>query len=106
MSIYTTTLKRAIEMLGGTVNLDAPIPTMTGDIGLSNYPLFEESYRERLNGLILGRYANREIGLETVGMFRFALRHHMLLHMPTMNLLYESTRLEFDPLHTIDIRTL
>lgn len=106
MSVYTTTLKRAIEMVGGTINLDGPYPVMTGDIGLNTYPIFDEAYRARLNGAFLGKFINREIGVETVGMFRHYLKHHMFLNMPMFNQMYEANRLNFDPLKTIDLRTI
>lgn len=75
----------------------------TADIGLSEYPIFDEEYREGLNKKITDHYYNREIGQETVEMFTFAMRRKMNEVMPYFNQLYESTRLEYDPLSTLNI---
>lgn len=76
------------------------------DIGLTDYPLFEESYREVLNKRIVDEFFFHEIGYETPEMFIHQLNHRMRLEMPPFNLLYESTRLEIDPLSTLRMRTV
>ncbi len=78
----------------------------TDDIGLNNYPIFDEEYREGLNSKIIEHYWNEEIGLETIDMFRFAMRRKMNEIMPYYNQLYESERLEYDPLLTVDMQTV
>ena len=39
------------------------------DIGLKDYPIFDESYRETLNNKIIMHYWMRERGAETAGLF-------------------------------------
>jgi len=56
--------------------------------GLENYPIFEEDYRPRLNGLITDHYFFREIGYETPEMFFHALGRRMRTIMPQMNRAY------------------
>lgn len=77
-----------------------------GDIGLNDYTIFDERYREALNQKIEDHFINREIGLETVSMFVFAMKRKMNEIMPYYNQLYKSERLAYDPLNTIDIRSL
>lgn len=94
MATYTMELYKAIEV------------SPEGNIGLDLYPIWDEEYRESLNKKIIDHYHSREIGLETVDMFRFAVRRRMSEVMPYYNDLYGTTKLNFDPLSTVDIRTI
>jgi hypothetical protein len=76
---------------------------ITPDIGLNDYPIFDETYRETLNKKIIDRYWNREIGLETISMFVFHMKRKMNEIMPFYNQRYLSTQLKFDPLSTVNI---
>lgn len=76
-----------------------------GDIGLDDYPIFSESYRNTLNTKIINHYYNQEIGLETIPLFRLAIRRRMHEIMPYYNQLYESERLEINPINTVDLST-
>lgn len=78
----------------------------TNNIGLNGYPIFDEAYRDTLNGKIVDRYFNREIGMETIDMFQLAMRRKMNEIMPLYNKLYLSEQMKFDPLNTIDIETV
>lgn len=69
------------------------------DIGLKDYPIFDESYRETLNNKIITHYWMREIGAETAGLFKLYLNRTMVEIMPYYNQLYKSTQLDFDPLN-------
>lgn len=69
------------------------------DIGLKDYPIFDESYRETLNNKIIRHYWMREIGAETAGLFKLYLNRTMGEIMPYYNQLYKSTQLDFDPLN-------
>lgn len=75
MSKYTTTLDQLIR--GGF------------DIGLKDYPIFEETHREELNEKIIAHYRFREIGQETPAMFKFMLNRTMGEIMPFYNQLYK-----------------
>jgi hypothetical protein len=70
------------------------------NLGLTDldYPLYDETYREKLNHKILMHYWNYEIGQETESMFRFSLNRKMNEIMPYYNQLYLSAQLEIDPL--------
>lgn len=88
MSKYTTELRWIVEN--------------EYDLQLNEYPIFDENYRQKLNQKIINHYYFREIGFETVGLFRFYLKQTMNEIMPYYNQLYESALLEIDPLNTIN----
>lgn len=72
------------------------------DFGLQDYPIFDATYRAGLNQKILDHYRMYEIGQETDGLFKFTLNRRMNEIMPYYNKLYESERIEYDPLSTMD----
>lgn len=73
------------------------------DLGLKDYPIFDESYREQLNNKIIQHYYFREIGFETEALFKNRLNQKMDEIMPYYNQMYESSKLKIDPLSTIDL---
>lgn len=91
MAVYTTELRRLIE--NGF------------DLGLDDYPIFDEEYREVLNKKIIDHYYFCEIGFETAGLFKFQLNTKMREIMPYYNKLYLSEQLEFNPLRDFDETT-
>lgn len=92
MPVYTLELWRVMEMYD--------------DIGLNDYPIFKEEYRAHLNKLITDHYHDREIGMETIEKFRHAVQRRLNEVMPYYNSLYKTQEIEYDPLSTIDIRTV
>ena len=84
MSQYTLTVKQLVE----------------NEVKLFDfsYPIFDEEYRPILEEKITRHFYFREIGFESVGRFLFELETKMNEIMPYYNQLYESTRLEFNPL--------
>ena len=93
MSKYTIELRFIVEQgLQSRMaeNIEANWPLIYSDIGLSDYPIFDEGYRDTLNGKIIRHYYTREIGAETVGRWKMFVRDAMFLIMPYYNQLYES----------------
>lgn len=88
MSKYTTELRYLIEN--------------DFDIGLKNYPIFDENYRELLNQKIINHYYFREIAMETAELFKRYLNTTMNEIMPYYNQLYKSELLEFNPFYNVD----
>lgn len=89
MSKYTTELRYIIE---------------SGfDIGLKDYPIFNENHRKELNNKIINHFYMREIGAETPQLFKIWLNRKMNEIMPYYNQLYESETVDFNPLNNIDI---
>ena len=68
------------------------------DVGLKDYPIFDETYRAVLNKKIIDHYYVREIGAETAGLFKLYLNRRMAEIMPFYNKLYQSELLNFNPL--------
>lgn len=95
MAVFTIELNEAMELH----------PDIESDI-LANYPLFDEGYREHLNEQIKMHFYNREIGMENISMFKLALKRKLSLKMPLYNQHYELSRLKFDPLQTMSIKTV
>lgn len=87
MSKYTTTLDQLIR--GGF------------DIGLKDYPIFDETHREELNEKIIAHYRFREIGQETPAMFKFMINRTMCEIMPFYNQLYKA-KSEIDGISIFD----
>lgn len=100
MPTFTLELYRVLDLYPEGDN-----PTYE-NIGLNAYPIFDEAYRDELNQKIVDHYYMREIGQETVSMFKFAMKRKMNEIMPLYNQLYKSTLIEFDPLATMDIRNV
>lgn len=99
MSKYTTELRWVVEQTLYNVGADITEDNWSlcyGALGLADYPLFDEGYRETLNNKIIRHYYTREIGAETAGRFRMFVRDAMHLIMPYYNQLYESERLAND----------
>ena len=88
MSKYTTELRYLIEN--------------NFDLGLNDYPIFDESYRKLLNEKIINHYYFREIGMETAELFKRYLNQTMREIMPYYNQLYKSELLEFNPFYNVD----
>jgi hypothetical protein len=72
------------------------------DLGLDDYPLFSDEYRERLNEKIINHFLFHEIGFETVEKFKNRLNVKMNEIMPYYNQLYESELKDINPLLTFE----
>lgn len=101
MSKYTTQLRWIVEQLGEGL----PVPdgqeyanAVYKYIGLDKYPIFDESYRVKLNDKIIDHFYFREIGFETAAQFAWYLRRTMNEIMPYYNQLYLSESLVENPL--------
>ena len=75
MAKYTITIKTLIDN--------------NFDFQMTNYPIFDENYRETLNNNILHHYYENEIGFETAPLFRFYLNQRLNEIMPKYNELYK-----------------
>lgn len=93
MSKYSLQLRWLVEQ----TLADAKLPNIEANwhaaydkLGLADYPIFGESYRETLNNKIIRHYWMYEIGSETSGLFRWNLRDAMFMIMPYYNQMYLS----------------
>lgn len=108
MSKYTTEVRFICERAAGlneSVGYDG-IENVLNDswrkIFDFDFPIFDEAYRPVLCKKILKHYYTREIGFETVGLWKLKL--NMLLNeiMPYYNKLYDSELLKFNPFYDAD----
>lgn len=99
---YTTTLQDVVESY--PVNADVALShKQVIENGRSqlfdfDYPIFDESYRNVFETNFIRNFYVRQIGFETVGLFKFQLETWLLINMPYFNKMFESELLEFDPL--------
>lgn len=108
MSKYTTEVRFICEEAAGLeesvgYNDVANVIAAAMNTVMPSYPIFDESYRGVLNTKILEHYYTREIGFETVGLWKLKLHTKLNEIMPYYNKLYESANIEFDPLKDFDI---
>ena len=109
MAVYTTELRNVIRVAetqahGSYTEFEYTDATWRA-LGLDAYPIYDESHRHRLNSMICDHFYMREIGAETVSLFRLFLRRTMNEIMPYYNDLYMSAELIVDPLREIDVTT-
>ena len=111
MSKYTTELRFICETSAGVTDSEGYTSTKEiieksrKKIFDFDYPIFDENYRSVLETKIIKHYYTREIGAETVGLWKFWLNERMNRIMPYYNQLYKSELLDFNPLYDTDITT-
>lgn len=109
MSKYTTEVrficesKSGLENGAGADDVDSVIAGAWNKIFTSKAPFFDESYRSLLCQKILKHYYFREICCETVGIWKVWMNERLEMIMPYYNQLYESAKLEFDPLNDVNV---
>lgn len=109
MSKYTTQVrficesKSGLEVSGGSGNVDNIIAGSWNKIFTSKAPFFDEDYRSVLCSKILKHYYMREICCETVGIWTLWMNTRLEEIMPYYNQLYESAKIEFNPMHDVDL---
>ena len=109
MSKYTTEVrficesKSGLEVSGGYGDVDSIIANSWDKIFTTKVDFFDEDYRSFICCKILKHYYLREICCETVGIWKLWMNERLEYVMPYYNQLYESAKLEFNPLHDVDI---
>lgn len=110
MSKYTTEVRFICENAAGLIEsldegaIEDIITKAAPKVFNFDFPIFDESYRLTLEKQILRAYYTREIGEETVGLWKLRLNSRLNLIMPKYNQLYESARLQFNPLYDVDYK--
>ena len=104
MSKYTTQVRYICEQESGISdgNVNDIIKGSWRKIFDFDFPIWDESYREVLCTKILKHYYTREIGLETVGLWKLKLDTKMNEIMPYFNERYISTTYKYNPLYDVD----
>lgn len=104
MAKYTTQLKTIIEEINGLTSpatskqLPALIEQARPQLFDFPYQITDVTHKPVLERKILQHYLFREIGFETVGLWHFKLAAKMSEIMPYFDQLYQSAKLEFDPI--------
>lgn len=111
MSKYTTEVRYICEMAAnvdeskGFADVDEIIDEAIPKIFSFSFPLFDENYRNVICAKILRHYYTREIGFETVGLWKLKLQTKLNEIMPYYNQLYNSELIKFNPLYDVDLNT-
>lgn len=109
MSKYTSEVRYICESYAGLTESTGYISTKNvianarPKIFDFDYPIFDDSYRSVLETKILKHFYTREIGAESVGLWKLWLDTKLNEIMPYYNKLYESELIKFNPLYEIDI---
>lgn len=109
MSKYTTEVRficetaAGLETSQGYTSVNKIIEKALPFVFDFTFPIFDESYRNVLETKILKHYYTREIGLESVGLWKLKLETKLNEIMPFYNQLYKSELLEFNPFYDVDL---
>lgn len=109
MSKYTTEVRYICEeCIGlnyseGYFSVDNIISLAREKIFDFEYPIFDQNYKSVLETKILKHFYMREIGAETVGLWKLWLNRKMNEIMPYYNQLYKSELFEFNPMYDVDV---
>lgn len=109
MSKYTTEVRYICEQANGLTeskgydDTEEIIEGARSDIFNEYWPIFDETYRPVLERKILRHFYFREIGFETVALWKFKLNATLDEIMPKYNKLYELESYHFNPLWDTDI---
>lgn len=105
MSKYTTQVRficestlqnKGIDITG--MSVDEIIEQSRADVFNFSFPIYDPDYLPTLEHNILNHYYTREIGLETVQLWKQKLNARLNVIMPKYNKMYESEIYKLDPL--------
>lgn len=111
MALYTTQVRTicessiGLEIPGGFDSVNETLRKSAPLVFNFDFPIWDENYRLTLETKILKHYYMREIGFETVGLWKLYLDERLNLIMPYYNELYKTTVLEFNPFYDVDLTT-
>ena len=108
MSKYTTEVRFICETAAGLSesagfsDVESILEKSWDKIFSPSIPFYKEEKRPELCQKILAHYYTREIGFETVGLWKLNLNRKMNEVMPYYNELYKTLDLEYSPLQDVD----
>ena len=111
MSKYTTEVRFICETYAGLdesadyAGIQEVLDKSRDKVFDFDYPIFDENYRNVLEDKILKHYYTREIGAETIGLWKLWLNTRMNEIMPYYNQLYSSELIKFNPMYDVDLTT-
>ena len=100
MADYTIELRRYIDSFsyGSSLPRKEILDKGRRQLFDFDYPFFDENYRETFETHFVTHFYMREIGFETIGLFKMRLEDWLNLNMPYYNQLFLSEKITFDPL--------
>lgn len=110
-SKYTTEVRFICEQYAdlnesqGYSNVDEIVQKALPKIFDFSFPIFDEKYRNVLCEKIIKHFYTREIGCETVALWKLWLNVKMNEIMPYYNKLYKSELIKFNPMYNVDVTT-
>lgn len=99
MAKYTTQLRTIVESYSYnnfTLSVKQQIQLAIPQIFSFTFPIWNEQYRTTLEEKIILHYYTKEIGLETVGLWKLFLEERLNMIMPYYNNLYATTVKDYD----------
>lgn len=111
MSKYTTEVRFICENAAGYdeskgySDVDSIIDAAIPSVFSFDFPIYDDAYRNVICTKILRHYYTREIGFETVGLWKLKLQTKLNEIMPYYNQLYNSALIKFNPLYDTDLHT-
>lgn len=111
MSKYTTQVRFICETAAGLTesagykSVNEIIQMAIPKVFDFDFPIYDDAYRNVLCTKILKHYYTREIGAETVGLWKLWLDSKLNEIMPYYNQLYKSAMIEFDPMYDVNLTT-
>lgn len=117
MSKYTTETRFVCEDIAhryfpndravdGFDSIDEILDKSWDKIFTTHARIFDENYREHICKKILKHYYVREIGAETVGLWKYYLNRTFEENLPYYNELWKSTFLDFPIFSNVDVHTI
>lgn len=109
VSKYTTEVRYICEVAAGLTEstnytgVEDVIKKALPNVFDFSFPIFDENYRSVLETKILKHFYTREIGLETIGLWKLKLNTKLNEIMPYFNQLYSSQLYEFNPFYDVDL---
>lgn len=109
MAKYTTLVRTICEENAGLNesagfnNVDSVLNNSWDEIFTTQCTFFDDTYRSILCKKILKHYYMREIGAETVGLWKLWMNTKLEEIMPYYNQLYESALIDFDPMNNMSL---
>lgn len=111
MSKYTTQVRFICENAlnltsqGDYSNINDAISAGRNSIFTFDYNIFDDNYKAVIETEFLRHFYTREIGFETVALWKLKLEDVWKLKIPYYNKMWESANLTFNPLYDVDYTT-
>ena len=100
MSKYTITIKDIVNdysIMSENKDLDSKLNVARSYLFDFNYPVIDNTTKQRIEIAILKHYYMREIAFESIGIFKIKLNDRLNLIMPRYNALYNKQDLNLSP---------